>query len=163
MNKTTRKAVFEKYSGLCAYTGKPLGDDWQIDHVISKKKHEYLCWQKKRNDPDFNYPEELKKADDICNLMPTCRIVNHYKRELDLEGFRLHMKDFHKRLAKLPKNTRVPATERRKQYMYTLADLFGIESDKPFSGVFYFETLNTNKTDELTNKQDEQGAVVLND
>ena len=30
---TKRERIFKKYDGLCAYTGKPLEKDWQIDHV----------------------------------------------------------------------------------------------------------------------------------
>ena len=47
------------------------------------------------------------------NLLPACRV--HYKRSLDLEGFRSYMKNFHIRLAKLPK----------------VAELFDITPDKP--------------------------------
>ena len=28
MPKIDREAVFQKYGGFCAYTGKPLGPDW---------------------------------------------------------------------------------------------------------------------------------------
>lgn len=51
------------------------------------------------------------------------------------------MLNFHLRLAKLPKNTNVKATKKRIIYMNTIADLFDIKIDKPFSGVFYFEKL----------------------
>jgi 5-methylcytosine-specific restriction endonuclease McrA len=36
MKKQLREEVYNKYGGLCAYTGKPLGDDWQIDHIHPK-------------------------------------------------------------------------------------------------------------------------------
>lgn len=39
MNK--RQVVYNKFNGLCAYSGKPLQDDWQIDHMKSKIKHEF--------------------------------------------------------------------------------------------------------------------------
>lgn len=121
--------VYKKYSGLCAYTGQPLGEDWQVDHVIPK----CLTIQ------SFS---GFEKHDDFGNLLPACKIVNHYKRSLDLEGFRIYMLNFHKRLAKLPKNTMVKSTQRRKEYMQEIADLFGIATDRPFSGVFFFETVN---------------------
>ena len=38
---TKREKVYNKYGGKCAYTGKPLGQDWQIDHVTSQIKHEW--------------------------------------------------------------------------------------------------------------------------
>ena len=131
MTKKARQEVFEKYDGKCAYTGKPLGVDWQIDHMKSR----FLADYHKHTSLSFNEGH-------ITNLMPTLRIVNHYKRALDLEGFRKYMMSFHLRLAKLPKNTQIPRTTRRKEYMYKVADAFEIAIDKPFNGVFYFETIN---------------------
>jgi len=130
MNKNKRQLIYDKFNGLCAYTGKPLGDDWQVDHVISKN------WSKYYKDTSLEIDENH-----IDNLFPALRIVNHYKRAFDLEGFRQYMLRFHLRLAKLPKTTRVNATEKRKEYMYKVADAFDIRIDKPFSGIFYFETL----------------------
>ncbi len=129
MNKKLREQVYNKYNGLCAYTGKPLGQDWQVDHVIPKSH--YVWYQ----------PSTTTTCDDIENLVPAIKIINHYKRGLDLEGFRRYMLKFHTRVSKLPKNTRVERTKKRKEYMQTLADLFEISVDRPFTGVFYFETL----------------------
>lgn len=125
MNKKLREEVRLKYGGLCAYTGKPLGDDWQVDHMT----------------PIFHYDMKLVEGEHnhINNLYPSLRIVNHYKRAKGLEGFRKYMKSFHKRLAKLPKNTKVLRTQKRKEYMYKIAEAFDIDVDKPFSGIFYFE------------------------
>jgi 5-methylcytosine-specific restriction endonuclease McrA len=122
MTPKQRKIIYDKYNGLCAYTGKPLDDTWQVDHIFP------LC----SNAPDLN---------DIGNLVPTFAIINHYKRSLDLAGFRKYMLKFHERIAKLPKKTLVPRTEKRKQYMLKVAELFDITPDKPFSGTFYFETI----------------------
>lgn len=127
MTKKIRQSVFEKYNGLCAYTGKQLGDDWQVDHVESKAVIGHLG----RSEVDRN-----------SNLLPACKIINHYKRALCLEDFRRYMMTFHKRLAKLPKKTSIPATQRRKDYMEKVAELFDITPEKPFSGKFYFETLD---------------------
>lgn len=130
MKKETRQQVYEKYDGKCAYTGVQLGLDWQIDHVTSKLKH------KIHNTSDV--------ADDIENLLPSLWIVNHYKRAFDLEGFRERMNGFHIRLAKLPKKTNSPSTQKRMQYMRWIANVFDISIDKPFDGLFYFEKLNNN-------------------
>ena len=130
--KGLRQQVYDKFGGKCAYTGKALGEDWQIDHITSKNMSKYMnCYI---NNPNFD-------VNDFTNLFPALRIVNHYKRELDLEGFRIYMLSFHKRLSKLPKNTIVKRTMDRKIYMYAIADAFDITPEKPFSGVFYFETL----------------------
>lgn len=126
-DKITREEVYCKYNGLCAYTGKPLDEKWQIDHVTSKYFH--------------SYHELESDVNDIYNLLPAIRIINHYKREKTLESFREYMSTFHLRLAKLPKNTMVNSTKRRKEYMNTIAELFDITIEHPFSGKFYFETL----------------------
>lgn len=78
------------------------------------------------------------------NLMPTLKIVNHYKRAKDIDQFRGYMETFHQRLAKLPKKPLVGKSIKRKKYMLAVAEAFGITPDKPWCGIFYFETL-TNK------------------
>lgn len=123
MNK--RQAVYNKYNGRCAYTGKPLGSDWQIDHIEAKR---------------------YSDNNDISNLAPALPIVNHYKRGLGLEGFREYMLGFHSRLSKLPKKTSSEKTKRRIDYMYEIAKAFDITPDKPFDGVFYFEKSKTHDT-----------------
>lgn len=139
ISKKLREEVRLKYNGKCAYTGKPLGDDWQVDHINSKARHMYFM------PLDIGTTEEYKayekSVNRVDNLLPALRIVNHYKRAKDLEGFREYMLTFHKRLAKLPKKTLVPETERRKKYMQQVADAFGVSVDKPFDGVFHFEKI----------------------
>lgn len=127
MTKAQRNIIYNKFGGKCAYTGKPLADDWQVDHVFP------LC-------------SMASNLNDIGNLVPACRIVNHYKRSLHLEGFRKYMLSFHKRLKKLPKKTNVPRTQNRIRYMLEVAELFDITPDKPFSGKFYFELLDNSNT-----------------
>jgi len=124
-----RERVRAKFGGLCAYSGQPLGDDWQIDHIT----------------PVLNYQLGLAQGNphDIDNLIPVLRILNHYKRSNNLVSWRLYMSTFHIRLGKLPKNPRVEKTKKRVEYMNKVAAAFGIAPDKPFSGVFYFETLIT--------------------
>lgn len=139
ISKKLRQQVYDKFGGLCAYTGKTLGDNWQVDHMVSRYRHECAL------PIDIGTVDELidyrQQCNHIDNLMPALYIVNHYKRSLDLEGFRRYMIRFHERLAKLPKKTLVPETERRIRYMKTVANAFDITVDNPFSGTFYFETL----------------------
>lgn len=135
LTKQQRLQLRDKYGGRCAYTGKPLTSDWQVDHVKSQFQHAY--WYTGEED----YNDYKKRVHNTDNLVPTLRIVNHYKRSLDLEGFRRYMAGFHLRLAKLPKTTKIERTAKRKAYMQSVADAFGITVDKPFSGVFYFETI----------------------
>ena len=126
MNKQLRQQVYNKFNGLCAYTGKPLGYDWQVDHV--EPQCHYRWHQIENGDKD-----------DISNLLPAIKIVNHYKRGKNLDLFRKSMLTFHIRLKKLPKKTQLKRTEKRIIYMKTISDLFDITVDKPFSGKFYFE------------------------
>ena len=76
------------------------------------------------------------------NMLPTQRIVNHYKHSMNLELFREFMTDFHIRISKLPKNHKTEKSIKRKAYMLEIAKLFNITTDKAFSGKFYFETLS---------------------
>jgi hypothetical protein len=126
MNKRAR--IHAKYGGRCAYTGQPLGDDWQIDHATPKGLIGLT---------DFDSPN----VDE--NLLPCCRIINHYKREQTVEQFRQYIaglqgriKNYHKR-----DGTYRKGKERQCKYLQRVADLFGITEDKPFSGKFYFERI----------------------
>lgn len=160
MNKKLRQQIYDKYEGKCAYTGHPLEPDWQVDHIRSKHMFEqvlvsedyYECPVTKERwsvteaittgRRGYYHPRKTKPHPDvnhIDNLVPTQRLINHYKRSLDLEGFRQYMMTFHVRLAKLPRKTAVEKTQRRIEYMSRIAQMFGIAIDKPFNGKFWFE------------------------
>lgn len=125
---TKREQIYNKFNGLCAYSGTPLKDDWQVDHMCPKIYFEITG---------------LEGMDDISNLMPVQRIINHYKRSLTLEEFRSwYLGGLHDRLKKLPKNPRTEKSIKRKAYLLKVAELFDIKPDKPFNGKFYFETLS---------------------
>lgn len=125
MNLKKRQEIYNKYNGKCAYTGKLLDDGWQVDHM----------------EPPFYANMYGRDPNRTENLVPALRIVNHYKREKDLEAFRKYMTTFHLRLAKLPKKPHVEKSIKRCNYMYLVADVFGISTTIPFTGKFYFETL----------------------
>lgn len=139
ISKKVRQAIYQQFNGLCAYTGTPLKEDWQIDHVTSRYEYRYKEFHETG---ETDVVKIRKKADNIGNLFPTQRIINHYKRELNLDMFRKYMLTFHLRLKKLPKNTGVSRTQRRKEYLFVIAELFGITPEKPFNGIFYFEKHN---------------------
>ena len=114
-----RRAVYDKFGGRCAYTGTLLKDDWQVDHIV---------------------PKGMGGTDELSNLLPAQRIVNHYKRCLDNETFKTWLLGgLHERLRKLPKNPRTEKGARRKAYLTEVVDIFGITPDKPFCGTFYYE------------------------
>ena len=129
ISKKTRELVRLKYGGLCAYTGKPLGDDWQVDHIKPLIR-------------DFDGRPREEGRTGIENMIPALKIVNHYKGGLDIETFRnWYLGGLHDRLRKLPKNPKAPASIRKKRYLLEIAEAFDISKDKPFSGIFYFEKL----------------------
>jgi len=124
MSDNKRDIIYNKYNGLCAYSGTPLEPDWQIDHITPKRHN---------------------GKNNIDNLVPCQKIINHYKRALDIEDFRkLWLGGLHKRLSKLPKNPRTENGQKRKDYLLSIANYFNVTPDKPFSGKFYFETVNSN-------------------
>lgn len=108
ISKKTRQKVYEKYKGKCAYCGREIKyKDMQVDHFIAKRA----------------YGEE--GTDDISNLMPACRMCNHYKRANPLELFRTYIQEIPRKL--------------RNNYIYKVGVAYGnvIENEKPIE--FYFE------------------------
>lgn len=109
--KEIRKKVHEKFEGRCAYCGREITlEEMQVDYVT---------------------PIRQGGTDDFKNLFPSCRWCNHYKRSMDLEGFRTYMEMLHERLSK--------------KYIVKVGINFGIVDIKPFDGTFYFEYYNKTK------------------
>ena len=107
-SKAVRQSVYEKYSGRCAYCGKKIAyKDMQVDHFIPKRG-----WTE-------------SGCDDVSNLMPSCRMCNHYKRANPLELFRTYIQEIPRKL--------------RQNYIYKIGVAYGnvIENEKPI--VFFFE------------------------
>ena len=128
---TLRNKVYKKFNGKCAYSGTHLEDDWQVDHLIPKRHFK---------------DKVLKGVDDIENLVPAQKIINHYKRGESLEEFRdWKLGKLHERLKKLPKNPKAAKSIRRKEYLLEVASYFGITEDKPFNGVFYLDKFKIEK------------------
>lgn len=109
-SKKKREAVYAKYDGHCAYCGRAIEiKDMQVDHFKP---------QRAGNAEDAG-------TDDISNLMPSCRMCNHYKRANSLETFRRY-------IAEIPRKL-------RENYIYKVGVVYGnvIEHEKPIT--FYFE------------------------
>ena len=110
ISKAKREAVYQKYNGHCAYCGREiLYQDMQVDHFI----------------PLRSFGVESAESNDISNLMPACRMCNHYKRANSLETFRRAIEAIPQKL--------------RRDYIYKIGVAYGniIENEKPV--VFYFE------------------------
>lgn len=107
-SKKTRLSVYEKYGGKCAYCGREIVfKDMQVDHFIPQRG-----WNE-------------SGSNDISNLMPACRMCNHYKRAHSLETFRAYIQEIPRKL--------------RENYIYKIGVVYGnvIENEKPV--VFFFE------------------------
>lgn len=128
ISKKNREIVKNKFDGKCAYTGTELLSDWQVDHAKAVRRNWWL-----------NNSAMFEQNHNLNNMLPAQRIINHYKHSMDLEQFRVFMKDFNIRISKLPKNPKIEKSIKRKAYMLEIARLFGITPDKPFSGIFWYE------------------------
>jgi 5-methylcytosine-specific restriction endonuclease McrA len=127
ISKVQRDQIKQKFGGLCAYSGTPLEDDWQVDHI----KPIVRDW--------FDGAARFPDAHCDANLIPCQKIINHYKGSLDLETFRTwFMGGLHERMDK-PKNPRTEKSKRKKEYLNKVASYFEITPTKPFDGIFYFE------------------------
>lgn len=107
-SKAVRQVVYEKYGGRCAYCGRKIAyKDMQVDHFIAKR-----AWTE-------------SGTDDLSNLMPSCRMCNHYKRANSLETFRIYIREIPRKL--------------HQNYIYKVGVVYGniIENEKPIE--FYFE------------------------
>jgi predicted RNA-binding Zn-ribbon protein involved in translation (DUF1610 family) len=106
--KSVRLAVYEKYGGRCAYCGRQIAyNAMQVDHFIPK------CGLNESG------------SDNLANLMPSCRMCNHYKRAHDLETFRRYIQEIPRKL--------------RNDYIYKIGVVYGNVIEKPKQIVFYFE------------------------
>lgn len=117
INKNKRIAVYNKYSGHCAYCGQKIEyEDMQVDHFIPKEMKPIVI--------AGNFPG-LDNIDDIKNLMPACRTCNHYKRAHDLETFRRYIEE-------IPQKLRI-------NYIYKVGVLYGNVIENKTKIQFYFE------------------------
>ncbi len=118
IKKADRQKTYEKYGGRCAYCGKIFNSikDMQVDHIIPKRN-------------SINELEKGKQIDCLDNYNPSCRRCNHYKRANSFETFRTLLKTIEFRL--------------RKDYLFKVAEDYGVVEVKPFDGTFYFEKMES--------------------
>lgn len=117
--KELRKSVYEKYGGRCAYCGKSIAyKDFQVDHYIPQSMEFVFAG----GDIDG-----ITGINDLKNLMPSCRMCNHYKRANSITLFRRYIEEIPRKL--------------RNDYIYKVGVKYGliIENEHPVR--FYFETV----------------------
>ena len=106
MKKEIRLQVYNKYDGHCAYCGNKIEyKDMQVDHII---------------------PQRVNGSNDIENLMPSCRICNHYKRGYTLYQFKEWL------LAGIIERI-------KKIYIVRVAEKYGIITFHEWNKKFYYE------------------------
>lgn len=130
VSKKDREVIRLKFNGKCAYSGTDLESDWQIDHADPVVRN----WWTKTAVFENNH--------NLDNMFPTQKQINHYKHSYHIESFRGLLNTLHIRLKKVPENPYTEKGIKKKAYILKLAAYFGITKDNPFSGKFYFETLN---------------------
>ena len=127
--KIDRQKVYEKYEGHCAYCGREIKfKEMQVDHIIPKCQLIYGANRLLHIEGVKNKLEKMKEMiESPSNLMPSCRMCNHYKRSQSLEEFRVTIKTLHKRLEKI--------------YIVRVAMNYGIFEVNYWNGLFFFERL----------------------
>lgn len=118
ISKEKRRTVYTKYNGHCAYCGRKMEyKDMQVDHFIPQNMDYVFV---------MGDVPGVDNVDDLKNLMPACRMCNHYKRAHSLETFRRYIEEIPRKL--------------RADYIYKIGVLYGnvVENEKPIK--FYFET-----------------------
>ena len=116
IKKSDRQKVYDKYGGRCAYCGKKIElKDMQVDHIVPKR-----AWYTGMTDDQIEC---------IDNFNPACRRCNHYKRAESLDTFRERIVTIQNRL--------------RNEYLFKVAEDYGVVEVKPYDGVFYFEKIGS--------------------
>jgi 5-methylcytosine-specific restriction endonuclease McrA len=116
LNKAIREQVYNKYDGRCAYCGNKLDyKDMQVDHIIPISAK----W--------INKPY---LANNINNLMPSCRVCNNWKSNLSVEEFRKSLQNQLNILNRDSSHFRIAC-----KY-----ELLRIIEDKPI--IFYYEFID---------------------
>jgi 5-methylcytosine-specific restriction endonuclease McrA len=100
-----RKAVLNKYDSHCAYCGCEITiKSMQVDHMK---------------------PKCSGGTDEPSNLMPSCRLCNHYKRSGDVEYLRMLLSEMYRKLHNI--------------YIFRVAEKYGMVVWKDWDGKLYFE------------------------
>ena len=110
LSKADRIRIYDKCNHRCAYCGCDLEyKDMQVDHFR----------------PLRAWGIEDAGTDDLDNLMPACRMCNHYKRANSLETFRRY-------IAEIPRKL-------RENYIYKVGIVYGEIAEQAHPVKFYFE------------------------
>ena len=114
VTKKDREKVYLKFDGRCAYCGNPMEfKEMNVDHHFPHRS------------PWLAKTYGCEDVDDISNLMPACRLCNHYKRALMPHTWKERVASLHKRIENI--------------FIVKIAIRYGIVKIAPFKGLFYYE------------------------
>lgn len=123
ISKNYRRAIYRKFDGLCAYTGRPLPPNWTIDHVR---------------------PKSFGGGNNYRNLLPALRLVNQYKADMTVEEFRQWL-IFNLTPEAVAYEISCIRNPGAKTQFLRLANAFGVTTTDCWCGVFYFEEVNNER------------------
>lgn len=83
----SRKKLYAKYGGRCAYCGTPLGRSWQRDHVEPLVRFRNVRWTFSGRNGCKN-PSAHRED----NIVAACTPCNKDKGSMDLETWRASLK-----------------------------------------------------------------------
>lgn len=125
LTKAQRATLREKFGGMCAYCGEPLGDRWHADHIENvERKMVYVSGKGLVCTGEMHKPER----DTLENLNPSCAPCNIDKHSMTLEGWRVKLQG-------------ACGVLQRNQPTYRHAVRFGLVSETGASVIFHFERL----------------------
>lgn len=110
MKTETRKRVYQKYNGKCAYCGCDLEKGWHVDHIK---------------------PKVIGGSDSLENFNPSCKHCNTYKGGAGIEEYRTQLKRM------LNENPEYLFKSKTKM---NVAIKMASITHTHWNGVFYFET-----------------------
>jgi hypothetical protein len=131
VSQRTRKIVYRKCDGRCAYCGNDIElAQMQVDHLIPT----YWNW----DDAECLRNNVVRGTDDPENLMPTCRRCNKWKSSYSLEVFREQIRLQHERLLRDEPGYKLAIDYGMVKPQYTILE----GGKRDFVVVFYFEKMN---------------------
>lgn len=133
MSKETRKKIFDKFGGRCAYCGCELQKGWHVDEIEPVRRNwKYEYDESKGRDirkiTGAVHPERFN----IDNQNPACASCNINKHSNSLEGFRACIAGYMKHLNGI-------------STQYKIAKRYGLIQETGIEVKFYFETINNNQ------------------
>lgn len=128
----TINKIKNRFNGYCAYSGKPLDDNWEIDYLFPLS--DKIWGRNMAALLGINF-----KKDSIYNKVPCCSIVRYFKVGSNTTQFKNFLLQVHLEAFKDPNNLQKDIV--RKEKLKELCALFDIEQDKPFCGKFYYEKI----------------------